>query len=292
MGRGSEHGVPGRDARCAPRRPGCARRPWADRRRPARSASRRARGRRCTASAESSTWRRWVTTRQKSSASPRTTSVSDLPHVQTTRPPGASSTTRTSPSGTASPCWAKVNGRVRMPRRATWRSRAVAGYGTPSPAATSTPCAHVSMSWAAANDRADIGPAIHGNRPCGSAARSPATTRTRSVRQRASTSLHAVGAGGRPVPASRSAKASGSVRATAASHDAAREVGDRVAHVPAGRGGRRGRARVVEPAHHRVERGALVLQVADDRAVRVLRRAAHTIRDWRSPQYRSRMRRL
>ena len=57
----------------------------------------------CTASAVSSRWRRWVTSRQKSSALPRMTSTaSSGPHVHGA-PDGASSSTRTSPAGTSSP---------------------------------------------------------------------------------------------------------------------------------------------------------------------------------------------
>ena len=60
--------------------------------------------------------------------------------------------------------------------------------GSTSPAATSCPWAHVSMSRAVANDIADIGPVIHGIRSAGSRVRRPSTVAPRSARHHASTS--------------------------------------------------------------------------------------------------------
>ena len=75
--------------------------------------------------------RRWVTSRQKSSAEPATRcAASSGPHVQA-EPSGALSSTRNGSAGGARPLIANAKSRVRTPMCAIERSRAVAGRARP-----------------------------------------------------------------------------------------------------------------------------------------------------------------
>ena len=98
----------------------------AGRRRPARCRASGRRRRRSATRSVSSRCRRWVTSRQKSYAEPRTDCAASV------GPPGPGlarrarrSSTRNSSAGGSSPCTENAKSRVRTPRWATWRIRSV-----------------------------------------------------------------------------------------------------------------------------------------------------------------------
>ena len=137
----------------------------------------------------SPTHRRWVTTRQKSSAGPVTRSIAPASPQTHRRPLGDSSSTRTSPTGKGNPRLTYEKRRVRTPSRATWKRRSVGIRSIPRASTMSWPCAHVSMSRALANDIALMSGPAHGSRSVGSWVHRAATVRDRAVLHHLSTSL-------------------------------------------------------------------------------------------------------